>query len=192
MANDQLTLGQFFAAEEETWQKRLSKVSSGEALTDVKDKIFEQTKVKWPMVLGPIAEKMVDLLDIPIPTIMVASWKKYKVLLEYLDRVKYPPGEVFLVPMAEHTILSEHHPFIEIKVDERPVGRIEFEITLSLNVEGILLKVQDGKIMEVVTGNCTGAGKISCENQVLVEKETGSITLPGSIKLGEGVPILPV
>lgn len=76
-------------------------------------------------------------------------------------------------------------------VNEKSVGKIELEITVSLALEGFTLKIQDGKIKEILTGSCKGEGSVKCENVVLLEKELAPISLPGSIDLGEGLPIQP-
>lgn len=93
--------------------------------------------------------------------------------------------------MAEHTIKSEHKPYIEILINDKSVGKIDFNINISLTLKGIILKIRDGKIQEIQTGSCKGKGTIKCENFVILEKETESISLPGSINLGEGIPIVP-
>jgi hypothetical protein len=39
-------------------------------------------------------------------------------------------------------------------------------------IEGIILKIQDGKIKEITTGTCKGKGTVMCENIVIL------VTLP--------------
>jgi hypothetical protein len=120
---------------------------------------------------------------------MVKAWNKYRELLKYTDKEKYPPDVSVLVPLAEHTIKSEHKPYIEILINDKSVGKIDFNINISLTLKGIILKIRDGKIKEIQTGSCKGKGTIKCEDLVILEKETESFSLPGSINLGEGIPI---
>ena len=110
-------------------------------------------------------------------------------LLKYTDKGKYSPNDIFLVPLAEHTIKSEHKPYLEILINDKSVGRIDFSINVALTLKGFILKIQDAKIKEIQTGTCKGRGTIQCEDIVIMEKETGSFPLPGSITLGDGVPI---
>jgi hypothetical protein len=156
----------------------------------MKEKIIKEAKCKWPIAFQIIIEKIADILDIGILDIMVMTWKKYGILLKYADSEKCPPGETFLVPLVDHTIKSEHCPSIEILINGKPVGKINFHITISLIIEGIILKIQDGKIKEITTGACKGKGCVMCENIVILEKKTLPICLPGSISLGEGIPII--
>ena len=188
-----LTLSQFFSLKDkELSPDRLSAIESGEQVSAVKGLVLKQTKgVGWGVIKEEIFKKLGDLLEISIPDILVAAWNKYEILLKYLDREKYPPNESFLVPLAEHCITSEHHPYVEILVNDQPVGKIGFDINVALTLEGIILKIQDGKIKEIFTGTCKGKGTISCDNIVILEKKTESVPLPGAIDLGQGIPITP-
>ncbi len=188
-----LTLTQFFSLQnKELLPDKLSTLESSGQVSTVKEAVAKQAKgVGWGVIEDQIFEKLKDLLAISIPDILVAAWNKYQILLKYLDREKYPPNESFLVPLAEHCITSEHHPYVEILVNEQPVGKIGFDIKVALTLEGIILKIQGGKIKEIFTGTCKGKGTISCDNIVILEKKTESVALPGSIDLGQGVPIAP-
>ena len=188
------TLSQFFSLKEkELSPDRLSAIESGEQVSAVKGLVLKQTKgVGWGVIKEEIFKKLGDLLEISIPDILVAAWNKYQILLKYLDREKYPPNESFLVPLAEHCITSEHHPYVEILVNDQPVGKIGFDINVALTLEGIILKIQDGKIKEIFTSTCKGKGTISCDHKVILEKKTESVPLPGTIDLGQGIPITPM
>jgi hypothetical protein len=191
MTNDtQITLNQIFSSEELS-QERMASVESCKKMSSVRARILKEARVKWPIAFEIIVEKIADILDVSIPGIMVGAWNKYKILVKYADSEKYPPNETFLVPMAEHTVKSEHNPYIEILINGKPVGEINFNITVSLILKGIILKVQGGKVKAINTGTCKGKGTLKCENIVILEKETRSISLPGSIDLGEGIPIVP-
>jgi hypothetical protein len=186
-----LTLRQFFSLTELPAEK-LSEIESSEKVSSIKESLAKQAKgVGWGLAQNEIVKKLEELLDINISDILVAAWNKYQVLLKYTDRTKYPPNETFLVPLAEHTVTSEHHPYLEIMVEDQPVGRIDFDVLIALKLKGIILKVQDAKIMEIHTGTCKGKGTIKCEGLVIFAEETDSVPLPGSFKLGRGVPIVP-
>lgn len=190
MNRSHITLNEFFFSRKKLWREQLSLIESSQNMSVIKDKVTE-AKVKWPVAFDTIVNKIPDLLNVNISGIIISAFKKYGILLKYLDREKYPPDEVFLVSMAERTIKSEHRPSIEILISGQTVGKIEFNITISLVLNGIILKIQDGKIKEISTGTCKGKGSIKYENFEIVRKETESIPLPGSIPLGEGIPIIP-
>ncbi len=190
MNNLEITLNQFFSLKELS-QSRLSTIESSEKMSLLKEKVSKEIKeIRWPVTFNEIIRKVEDLLNISIPDIMVAAWNKYRMLLKYTDRGKYSSNETFLVPLAEHTIKSEHKPYIEILINDKSVGKIDFNINISLTLKGIILKIRDGKIQEIQTGSCKGKGTIKYEDFVLLEKETDLFLLPGSINLGEGIPIV--
>jgi hypothetical protein len=189
-----LTLTQFFSLHDNklppdhlpTWE-------SSEQISAVKKAVEKQAKgVGWGVIQDEILNKLSELLAIGIPDILVTAWNKYEILLKYLDREKYPPNESFLVPLAEHCITSEHHPYLEIRLNDQPVGKIGFEVKVTLTLEGIILKIQDGKIKEIFTGKCKGKGMVSCDHIVILEEKTEAVPLPGSIDLGQGIPITPL
>lgn len=188
MDSSEITLHQFFALKEDA----LSTIESSKGMEALKEKIQkESTAIKWPVALNEITKKVGDLLNISVIDIILKAWNKYRELLKYTDKEKYPPDMSVLVPLAEHTIKSEHKPYLEILINEKPAGKIDFNINISLTLKGMILKIQDGKIKEIKTGSCKGKGNVKLEDFVIMERETDSISLPGSINLGEGVAIAP-
>ncbi len=92
-------------------------------------------------------------------------------------------------PLAEHTVKSEHHPYVEILVNGQSTGRIVFDVSIVLILKGFVLKIQDARIKAVQTGSLQGKGKFSLGDAVLAEKVFDQNPLPGSIDLGEGVAL---
>lgn len=192
MNSSQITLKQFFAFQEKNLnQDRLSAIESSDKLSPIKQKALEKAKaIKWHTLFKESVKQTEDLLNINLAQdIMVKAWNKSGQLLKYLDKEKYPPDQTFLVRLVEHTIKSEHQPYLEIFIDDEPIGKIRFNLTLALTFKGLDLKIKNGKIIEILTGACTGKGTIKCENFLIWEKPTEPFPLPGSIPLGEGITV---
>ncbi len=187
--NDELTLNHFFSFVKELPQGKMAGIESGEKLSAVKERISRDLKASWPAISRHLEENIAPLLDIGLPDIFTGAVKKYVGLLKYLDREKYPPNESYLVSLLEHTVSSVHHPYIEIIINDNFKKKIDFTITISLLLEGMILKIQDGKILEIFPGSCEGAGTVECEDFVILDRKSGPFKLPGSIKLGTGIPI---
>ena len=145
----------------------------------------------WAAASEEIYKKATDLLDISVVDVLLGAWSKYQALKKYLDKEKYPSTQSILVPLAEHTVKSEHSPHVEILVNDEPIGRIAFQIALTFTVRGAILIVQDGKIRGFKTGEIKGKGTLKCEGLLLLEQDFRPIPLPGSIDLGDGIPISP-
>jgi hypothetical protein len=146
-------------------------------------------KTVWPNAFDEISKKAVDLLDINLIDLLLGAWNKYQGLKKYLDKEKYPPTQSVLVPLAEHTVRSEHRPYVEVLINDELIATITFHVTVAFTVRGVLLLVQDGKIKSVKTGEIKGKGTVKCEEALLLEQDFRTVSLPGTVDLGEGIPI---
>jgi hypothetical protein len=129
--------------------------------------------------------KIEKLLDLELTDIMIGAWSKYRTVREFMENTRNEPDDTFLLPLTEHKISSSHKPYVEILVNEEPLGRVEFSVDIVLNLEGIILKIQDGKIIEIITGSCKGSGSVACEDVTLIERELEEFNMPGSIIIAE-------
>ena len=80
--------------------------------------------------------------------------------------------------MTEHTITSEHHPFIEVRFKNALLYKIVFDVNLLFKIKGFILKIQKGEIIEVYSGMCEAEGNIKWEGIKLLEKKFEPLTLP--------------
>ncbi len=138
------------------------------------------TVIKWDALEDVLTDKVLDMIDIPLLGVLVSGWKKYRQVKDSED------GEVSL---ADHTFKSEHHPYLEILVKGVPVEKLNFTVVVELILEEFVLTIQDRKITSVQTGRMKGRGSIALESSIIVEKEFGTVQLPGRILLGEGIPL---
>jgi hypothetical protein len=191
MEHEVLTLRHFFAFHGPGLHRhRLEALESGEKMAALKERLARDVKgVGWPVAFSELVNKIGDVLDVQLSDVLAAAWKKCREIRKYADSTAYPPGETFLVPLAEHTVTSVHHPRIEILVDDHPVATVDLEIEAAIALEGVILRISDARIRGVATGSCTGSGAITCEGFLLLEKKTEPFRLPGTIDLGEGIPI---
>ncbi len=168
-------------------KSRIEKTSQAGVL---KEKISAaQGKNGWHAASEEIYNKAMSLLVVSMLDILVNAWSTYQPLKKYLDKTKYPPTQSILVPLSEHTTKSVHNPYVEIYVNEEPAGKITFQITLSFTVRGVILTIQDGKIKSLKTGEIRAKGTLKCEGALLLEQDFRPIPLPGSVDLGDGIPI---
>ena len=188
MNSEQVTLNDFFSTAQELRKDRFAKIESSEKDSRLKEAL-EEARLHWPALVEEVIPKVADLLNVTIPDIVKSAWKKYTEIQKYTDKERYPPGKSYRVKLFDQTVESEHHPFIEILINDQPVGRVDFEIMLSLTFESVILTIQDAKIKTLETGTCIGAGTVKCENHIILERKTEPIPLPGSFSLGQGIPI---
>jgi len=147
------------------------------------------TTVPWPKLEEKIAEKIVGLLNIKLLDIWLGAWKKCRELQQFADPQKYPREEKIPVPLAEHEIISEHHPAMEIDVAGLVVQRLTFDLVAKLKLTGCELTIQDGRIKQVLVGQCKGLATLEWNKLQLIKTETEAVPFGQPIELGEGIPL---
>ncbi len=186
-----MTLRQLFALPGKSLPRRArATLESGHGMPELRERLAKESKaIKWDAVADMIADKAVELLDIPLLDILVAGWTKSREMERFADPEKFPPQATHLVALAEHTVKSEHHPYLEVSVREAVVGRIPFTLTVTLTLQALELEIQDGRIKAIRSGTLQGGGILALESAVVLEKDFGTLRLPGTLDFGEGIPL---
>ena len=154
----------------------------------VEERIKKEVKdVKFPAALHDLGPKICELFNVPLPDVMVTSWKKVAGLQELLEKSRKSPDEVMYLELAQHSINSEHKPHLEMRIKDLPVKKIEFIVKLVFNLKGFVLKVKAGAIQQIQTGACEVKGTVSYAGQVIMEKKLTPIKLPGAITVPAGL-----
>jgi hypothetical protein len=172
------TLGQVFSLPEkegdpsdDRWQAFQDKVNS------------EVKKIKWTATMPDLAPKVCELLNIKIPDVLITAWKKVKDIQAIMEKSKKTPDETVYLELAQHTIKSEHKPSIDVKIKGATVKKIEMVIQLGFDLKGFLLKIQNGAIKEVQTGQCEAKGTIKYGGLTVAERKLQPLKLPFSIPI---------
>lgn len=159
-------------------------------MADVREQLRQVTTAGFAEgVRDSLAESIKGLLNTPLADVIGVAWGKTRDLLEYCDKAKHPPAEIAIVPLSKHTIESTHKPYVDILINGAPKGRIDFELRIALTIESATLKVQNGRIWEIRTGECKAEGSLRSGRAFLAEKKLRPIALPGTVKFAEGIAI---
>ncbi len=191
MANSVETLGDLFSAKEgQADQESREKLESHEKLQGLDEKLDAKPGEVRP---GEATEKIMgtlgDLLDISVIEILIKVWNEGKLFRKYLDPDTYPANETIEITLVKHTITSVHRPYIEIRFDDARVDRIDFEISLTLQLQGAVLEIRGGRIIKVRAGDCTAAGEVKCEGFKLLSRQSRSVKLRGVVEFDDGITI---
>ncbi len=145
-----------------------------------KKKLSEEFKgIKWTASMPELAEKIGELLNIKIPGLLKDAWTKTESIKEAIDETHNTPGKTAYVELYDHTIKSEHEPYIEIRISGIPnPNKIIFKLLMSFNLKSIILKIQEGLIKEIQGGTCTAEGELSFRDLTLAKKELFELKLP--------------
>jgi len=158
---------------------------------EFQERIDKEVKsIKWTAAMPDLAAKVCELLDIKIPNILVAAWKKAKELQTVLEKSKATPDEVVYLELAEHSINSDHKPSLDVRIKGATVKKIELGVQLGFKLKGFVLKIQNGGIKEMQTGHCEAKGTIKYGTLMIAEKKLEPIKLPLSIAIPSEIQYL--
>ena len=158
---------------------------------EFRDRIGKEVKgIKWTAAMPDLAEKVCELLNIKIPNILVAAWKKAKELQTVLETSKATPDEVVYLELAEHTINSDHKPSLDVRIKGATIKKIELGVQLGFKLRGFVLKIQNGGITEMQTGQCEAKGTIKYGTLMIAEKKLEPIKLPLTIAIPSEIQTL--
>lgn len=171
MNYEEITLNQLFR-HPNFHSEKFSEIEIQDKIVHLKNEIqSKEPRLKWKNVLNEVLGTSSKLLDMRLKDILERAWEKYSEVQKFLNVDEFGADEVFMVPLLEHTISSEHYPKIEIRIGEVYIGAIDFDLQLRLALSGIILKINQGKIQGVKAGKCKSIGNFSCEGIALFEDE---------------------
>lgn len=174
MSNQEVTLRQVFSLPDPG-----AKDSSPDRWKEFQESVSKEVKtIKWPAAMPDLAEKLCELFDVRLPDLFWMSWRKSDDLKKLLDESRQKPEATKDLELLKHTIVSEHHPYIEIRVQNMPAKKIEFTVKMSFTLEGFVLKIKAGQIEEILSGRCKAEGKVLYDGLPIATKQLSPIELP--------------
>jgi hypothetical protein len=146
------------------------------------------------------AHRVVDLVekvtDIPLGDVLVGAWKVHQQFAKYTDSAQYPPEKVSCVELLTHHIKSKYEPYIELLLDGKSAGRIEFALELDVSLLAGILVIQDKRIRRLEPGKCNVTGTLACEGQQITQRKSRDFSWSDGIAFegedGKGIPITSV
>ncbi len=172
------TLRAFFLGPPSDWQARFIKTTESQQSTSDVGRATGLADVDRRVMTNTVADKLKDALDVGINQILLSAWAQHRDLVSDLERSRKLKGETILVPLADHTIRSTHHPAVEVMVNDRRVAAFKFNANLMMRIQNAVLKVVAGEVVGVESGAWHGVGQLKCGPVTLVEHETKEFALP--------------
>jgi hypothetical protein len=188
---DQQTDLTLFLSSKESWA-RFANAEIGGDLAGVRTAVADAPGLAWQEVADSLGERIEEALQVPLADVLCGAWGKYQELRRLADPASCDPAETVLLPLVDHRIVSKHDPVIEIKLDETVIGRLRFELQLSLRLKGVTLMVRGGRILAIKAGSCAGDASLNCGGATIAERHTPEFALPGRVGLGDGIAIPPL
>ena len=137
--------------------------------------------------LGPIIEGvskgLETALDVPISSLLAGAWDRARELRAAMQQTRDSEKEAVLLPLLDHTITSEHRPYVDVVLNGTAIARLVFPLTVTFHLEGIVLRIAKGRIADVLAGQMTIKATLKFAEFVLIEKALPPITIPGALAL---------
>ncbi len=182
-------LNQFFGTQNLS-PETIRQIKARPAFEDIRRQIAGAVSFTVPdSFYDLLIRELDDLLDISFSGLLVRAWQKHQRLKKYLDRQAYPPENMYSEIMLKHTLKSSHRHAIRPVINGVTYKGIEFEVTLALEFESAVLKIQDAYIRRIETGTCQGKGEVAYQGFAIFKAGTQPVRLPGGKDLGDGFPI---
>jgi hypothetical protein len=123
-----------------------------------------------------ITRKVASLCAVDVIELLGEAWNKEREIEECMEKGLRTSGETAFVSLLEHTVKSTWRFVIEIIV--RPLAyKIHVDLNTALTLKGGKLKIEDGKITELISGTIGGKVTISIESAEIWKQECKPVDL---------------
>jgi hypothetical protein len=148
-------------------------------------------KLAWDVVGRELESALGRALDCDVAGVVAECWAQSRLLAEYADPQKHPPGERSIVEIGEHEFSRDVHPVIGVTVAGCPPVELKFTFALTGHFGGVRLIVADGRISGGSLGEAWVSAELSYGGVPLHSPaESRKLALSGEFALpGEGVKI---
>lgn len=145
--------------------------------------------ISWSSVQDGVADSLAQALHVSVLGTLANGWKHYSMFMEDVRRSRSNPEVEIVSAIAEHSIHSTLHPFVDVRLAGKTVHEIAFEVSLETKMKGLQLGLKKGEIVSVEVGECAWTGKITVEDVDVLERKLKTLTLPGHLRLKRGITI---
>lgn len=158
---------------------------------DLQDRRFSKlTAITARALVGIVAEASQHLFDVDLIALMFTGWRKYSALVDAAERTLGPPGDSELVQVAAFDVTLDAGPYVDLFIDDRVVGTVEFDVSVEFAIQALVATVERGKLTALHSGACDITGSLSSKS-IQLAHEHKRVELPMVVHLAEGIPLLP-
>jgi hypothetical protein len=158
-----------------------------EELSELRKKV--PTAISWTSVQESVADSLAEAMHVSVLATLANGWKHYKDFMEDVRRSRSNPEVEIVSAIADHSIHSTLHPFVDVRLGGKTVHEIAFDVSLVTTIKGLLLGLKKGEIVSVEMGECEWTGKIAVAEVDVLERKLKKLALPGHLRLKQGIEI---
>jgi hypothetical protein len=145
--------------------------------------------VAWSEMRTKLAGTIADALNVSVLDGWAAAWQKWKLVKEKVEESRRNPTAEVPCELFEHTIESTLHPYLEVLMGQTPVQRVDFDVTLSTEIDSVRLNLKNGNLVSLQPGACVWSGSVALHGAELLHQPLAQLDLPGSVVLKEPIPL---
>jgi hypothetical protein len=158
-----------------------------EELTELRKKV--PTAISWSSVQESVTDSLAEGMHVSVLATLANGWKHYTMFMEDVRRSRSNPEVEIVSAIADHSIHSTLHPFVDVRLGGKKVHEIAFDVSLVTTIRGLLLGLKKGEIVSVEFGDCEWTGKIAVAEVDVLERKLKKLALPGHLRLKRGIAI---
>lgn len=143
----------------------LARVMQGLASSGVLGKLSSQAIAGLNQQL---TETTYGMLHMDLGALLQDGWRLHTSLMAAARSTMNRPAATELVELAKHSVSVRHHPSIDIHINDVKLATISLELMLGIEIDALLAKVRQGRLIELQVGRCTATGDLLCESVRLV------------------------
>ena len=185
---EDLSLGDLFAVV--TGEEAEGDLKAGldaKELSELRKKV--PAAISWSSVQESVADSLAEAMHVSVLATLANGWKHYTMFMEDVRRSRSNPEVEIVSAIADHSIHSTLHPFVDVRLGGKTVHEIAFDVSLVTTIRGLLLGLKKGEIVSVEMGDCEWTGKISVAEVEVLERKLKKLALPGHLRLKHGIAI---
>jgi hypothetical protein len=159
-----------------------------EELSELRKKVPKA--ISWTSVQESVADSLAEAMHVSVLGTLANGWKHYTMFMDDVRRSRSNPEVEIVSAIADHSIHSTLHPFVDVRLGGKTVHEIAFDVSLVTTIKGLLLGLKKGEIVSVELGECEWTGKIAVAEVEVLERKLKKLALPGHLRLKQGIAIL--
>jgi hypothetical protein len=148
-------------------------------------------KLAWDLIAGELAGALKSALDCDLLKVLAKGWAEAKILSDFADTKKHPPGTRSVIEIGEHALKRELHPVVAVTIGSLPCVELKFTLAVTAHFSGVKLAVLDGHVTGGSSGEAWASAQLSYEGTPLHEAaECRKVAIPGTFAFDSpGIPI---
>ena len=163
-----------------------------ENFRELEKKIASSAKpIEWHRVQDEIATVISGTLNTTLLQAWTCAWKKYADLKRDIEESRKSPEASVISHLVDHAVESALQPYVEVFLGSHMIQKIVFNVTLTTQLEGLLLGLKGGCLSSLQLARCEWTGSIACGEITLVERPLAELDLPGRMTLKHPIPLSP-